>query len=187
MKILVLPVTILGLLAGLAVSAMGQTTPPGTSGTPTAPQGGLSSKSAAVLRAAASSNLFEIESSKLALARSQSNMIKEFADRMVGDHTRAANHTRQVLGELGATPPPAMLEPAHQQLLDALKAVANQDFDRAYVEAQYSAHVEAIALLRDYARTGDSERLKALAAEMLAVLQSHLDHVTRLRDGAKPR
>jgi len=105
---------------------------------------------------------------------------------MVGEHTRAANRTRQVLAELGASPPPALLEPAHQQQLDTLKAVANQQFDQAYIEAQYTAHVEAIALVRDYARIGDSERLKALAAEALPMLQSHLDHVTRLRDGAKP-
>jgi putative membrane protein len=75
-----------------------------------------------------------------------------------------------------------MLEPSHQQKLDALKAVDNPQFDKAYVESQYTEHAEAIAVVREYARSGDSERLKALAAEALAVLQSHLDHVTRLRD-----
>jgi putative membrane protein len=134
------------------------------------------------LRIAASANLFEIESSRLALLRSQSSAIKEFADRMVGDHTRAASRARQVLGEMGASLPPLMLEPSHQQKLDALKGAANPQFDEACVEAQYTEHVEAIALVREYARSGDSERLKALAAEALSVLQSHLDHVTRLCD-----
>jgi putative membrane protein len=133
-------------------------------------EAGLSDQSAAALRIVASANLFEIESSRLALARSQSNAIKEFADRMVGDH----NRTRQVLGEIGASLPPLMLEPSHQQKLDALNAAANPQFDNAYVEA--------IALVRGYARSGDSQRLKALAAEALSVLQSHLDHVTPLRD-----
>ncbi|HEX9325286.1 MAG TPA: hypothetical protein VF915_02140 [Reyranella sp.] len=40
---------------------------------------------------------------------------------------------------------------------------------------------EAIALVRDYAGTGDNERLKALAAEVLAAPQSHLDPITRRR------
>jgi putative membrane protein len=163
-------------------STLAQSTPPGTNGVPTSQNGNLSDRTIAVLRAVGSSNLFEIESSRLALAHSQSNAIKEFADRMVGDHTRAANQTRQVLGELGASAPPAMLEPARQQQLDALKAVASQAFDTAYLEAQYTAHVEAIAVVREYARTGDSERLKKVAADVLPMLQSHLDHVTRLRD-----
>ena len=175
-------VTVLGALAMLTAPAIGQSTVPGTTAAPISPQGGLSDRSAAVLRTAASSNLFEIESSRLALARSSSNAIKEFADRMVRDHARAANRTRQVLAEMGGSLPPVVLEPPHQQQLDVLKAVADPQFDTAYVEAQYVAHVEAIALVREYARTGDSERLKALAAEALAVLQSHLDHVTRLRD-----
>jgi putative membrane protein len=182
MKMLLFVVTALAALAVATVAAMGQSTVPGTSGVPSSPQRGLSDKSAVALRTMASSNLFEIESSRLALARSQSNVIKEFADRMVTDHTRAANRARQVLAEIGASLPPVMLEPPDQQKLDALKAIVNPQFDRAYVEAQYTAHVEAITLVREYARTGDSERLKALAAEVLPVLQSHLDHVTRLRD-----
>ena len=186
MKIPVLAASVVGALALLVLPALAQSTAPGTSGAPTAQPGGLSDKSMATLRSVTSSNLFEIESSRLALAHSQSELVKEFADRMVGEHTRAANRTRQVLAELGASPPPALLEPAHQQQLDTLKAVPNQQFDQAYIEAQYTAHVEAIALVRDYARIGDSERLKALAAEALPMLQSHLDHVTRLRDGAKP-
>jgi putative membrane protein len=68
-----------------------------------------------------------------------------------------------------------------------MKAAANPQFDRAYVEAQYTAHVEAITLMTDCACTSDNERLKALAAEILPTLKSHLDHVTRLGDGASPR
>jgi putative membrane protein len=187
MKMPLYAATFVCLLAVLAVPAMAQSTVPGTSGVPTSQPGGLAGKTASVLRTATSANLFEIESSRLALTRSQSTAIKEFADRMVADHTRAANRARQALNEIGASAPPAMLEPAHQQRLDALKAVANAEFDRAYVEAQYTAHVEAIGLMRDYARSGDNERLKALAGEILPVLQSHLDHVTRLRDGTTTR
>src|SRR5215218_11324090 len=112
MKMLLFFVSALGTLAVLAVAATGQSTVPGGSGVPQSGQAGLSDKSAATLRTVVSANLFEIESSRLALARSQSVAIKEFADRMVGDHSRAANRTRQVLGEIGASLPPLMLEPS---------------------------------------------------------------------------
>src|SRR5829696_6278276 len=94
MKMLLFVLSLLGSLAVLTASSMGQSTVPGGSAVPVSPQAGLSDKSAAVLRTVASSNLFEIASSRLALARSQSNAIKEFPDRMVGDHTRAANRAR---------------------------------------------------------------------------------------------
>lgn len=187
MKFLLLFTMVLRVLVGPAASALAQSSPPGTSRTPTPSQAPLSERTSAVLRSVASSNLFEIESSKLALAHSQSSAVKEFADHMVKDHTRAATRISQVLADMGASPPPAMLEPAQQQQLDALKAAANPQFDSAFIEAQYLAHVEAIAVVRDYAQTGDNERLKALAAQAVPMLQGHLDHVTRLRDGAKPR
>ncbi len=182
MKTVMLIVSAVGLFAVPATNVMAQSAAHSvTSGTP------LSPRTAAVLRTVMSSNLFEIESSRLAQTRSQSSAVRDFADHMVKHHTRAANRTRQVLADIGASPPPAMLEPAHQQQLDALKAVANQPFDSAFIEAQYVAHVEAIALLRDYAATGDNERLKSLAAQALAMLQGHLDQVTRLRDDATAR
>ena len=80
---------------------------------------------------------------------------------------------------MGATTSAAMLELAHQQQLDVLKAAANPEFDQAYVEA--------IALMTEYARPGDNERRKALAAEILPTLKSHLDHIARLGDGPLPR
>ena len=171
----------LGVLALASTPALGQSTLPGSGGVPHAQPSGLSPATASVMRTAASANLFEIESSRLAVSRSQSAVIKEFADRMIGDHTRAANRARQVVAEIGATMPTAMLESQHQKQLDTLKAVPNQEFDKAYVEAQYTAHVEAIALVRGYARSGDNERLKALATELLPMLTSHLDHIAGLR------
>ena len=179
MKINAIAASVLCFVA-LLVPAFAQV--PAPSGVPTAQPGPLPDRSMATLRQVTSSNLFEIESSRLALTRSQSKLLKEFADQMMGDHTRAANRVRQVLAEMGASPPPAMLEPAHQEQLDALKAANNQAFDKAYLEVQYTAHVDAIAVVRDYAHTGDNERLKKLAADVLPLLQSHLDHVTRLRD-----
>ena len=181
MNILLFVVSAFGLLAVLAAGSMGQSSVPGGSGVPASPQAGLSDKSAAALRTVASSNLFEIESSRLALARSQSTAIKEFADRMVGDHTRAANRARQVLGEMGASLPPLMLEASHQQKLDALKAVDNPQFDKAYVEAQYKAHVETVEMFKGYAQAGEDTRMRAFAAELLPALQAHLDHVAKLR------
>jgi putative membrane protein len=113
MNISVLLLALVAFLALPTAPALAQSTSPGTSGVPTSQQGNLSSGTVAVLRTAISANLFEIESSRLALGKTQSTAIKEFANRMVGDHTRAAKRARRVLRDMGATPPLAMLEPAH--------------------------------------------------------------------------
>ena len=60
-------------------------------------------------------------------------------------------------------------------------AEAGAAFNKAYIEAQYNAHVEAVNLFAAYAKSGDNAQLKALAAELLPTLQGHLDQVSRLR------
>jgi putative membrane protein len=131
--------------------------------------------------AAASANLFEIESSKLALERGQSAAVKDFAKRMVSDHAQAAIKMKQAVSEAKMQLPPEKLSAKDQKAYDALKGAHPATFDKAYIEAQYNAHVEAVKLFSAYAKKRDNQRLKALATELLPTLQSHLDQITKLR------
>jgi len=130
---------------------------------------------------AGSSNLFEIESSRLAMQRSQSAQVKQFANQMVADHTLAVSKMKAALSEAKIPPPPEKLNVKDQKVYDSLKQAQGAAFDKAYIEAQYNAHVEAVNLFSAYAKGGDNPRLKALAGELLPTLQGHLDHVSKLR------
>ena len=66
-------------------------------------------------------------------------------------------------------------------IFDGLEAKDAASFDKAYVDAQDKAHVETVDLFNDSARGGDNARLKAFAVELLPTLQSHLEHVSRMR------
>ena len=131
---------------------------------------------------AAAGNLFEIDSSELALRRSQSSAVRDFANRMVVDHNAAAAKLKQAVADAKLTPPAEKLDAKHQAMLDDLKAKDAASFDRAYIEVQYNAHVETVALFQSYAKGGETGRLKAFAADVLPTLQGHLDHVTKMRN-----
>jgi putative membrane protein len=174
--------TILGLsLAALAAPALGQTAPP-TRPPPTAPQTAAASVTAAtVVPTVAVANQFEIESSQLALSRSTSKAVKDFANRMITDHNLAAAKFKQALADAKIAPPSEKLDAKHQAIIDKLKAANGAAFDAAYIEAQTSAHMEAVDLLKAYARDGDNPRLKAFAADLLPTLEGHLQHVKKLK------
>jgi putative membrane protein len=133
---------------------------------------------------AASANLFEIQSSQLALQRSQATPIKDFASRMVADHNLAAAKMKQALSDAKISSPPETLNAKDQAVLDNLKIAKGAAFNKAYIEAQYNAHVEAVNLFRAYVKNGDNPRLKALATDLLPTLQGHLDHITKLRSAS---
>lgn len=128
---------------------------------------------------AVSANMFEIESSKLALKQSSSKQVRTFAQTMIKDHTMAGEKMQQVLKTEGTMPTMA-LTAKHEALLQQLQSVKGAEFDRAYVTAQTEGHVEAVALFRSYAAKPDDKALGAFAKSTLPALEKHLANVQKL-------
>jgi putative membrane protein len=126
-------------------------------------------------------NLFEIESSKVALTKTKADKVKSFANQMVTDHTQAGTKFKQAVSDAKLTPPAEKLDAKHQALLDDLKKKDGTAFDAAYIKAQYDGHVETVAMFEAYAKGGDNARMKQFANEMLPTLKMHLDQVSKLR------
>src|SRR4051812_42687029 len=124
-------------LCAAAVGASAQTTDPANKPTPP-----TVTPTASFVQAAVVGNLFEVESSKLALERSPSAAVKTFAKHMIDDHSaagvvfaEAVNHAK-----LPVTPPPFKLDAKHQAALDELRTKQGADFDKTYVDLQRRAH-----------------------------------------------
>jgi putative membrane protein len=131
--------------------------------------------------AAGASNLFEIQSSELALQRSTTPAVQSFAQQMIADHTNAGKKLDAVLaGSNSAVTPPKMLDARHQALLEQLSQAEGERFDAEYIRMQVQAHQEAVALFTAYADGGDDAKLRAFATETLPVLRHHYEEVRKL-------
>ncbi|KQR71582.1 hypothetical protein ASG25_21305 [Rhizobium sp. Leaf384] len=128
----------------------------------------------------ASANTFEIESSKLALDRASDAGIKDAAKMIIADHEKAGEKLKATLQGKDAPPPEAKLAPKHQKMIDQLQAARGKDFDTLYLDMQAQAHMEAIALFRTYAGSGDDQALVGFAKETLPSLETHMAHVKTL-------
>lgn len=137
------------------------------------------------VQAAVVGNLFEVESSKLALERAQSPAVKTFAQHMVDDHNKAGVKLSDAIAKANVAQPPMRLDARRLTVLDGLRGKQGADFEKAYVEAQYAAHVDAVEQFKGYAAAGENADLKAVAAELLPTLQKHLGEVTKLRAANK--
>lgn len=128
---------------------------------------------------AASSNMFEVQSSELAIRTSRNENVRAFAQHMIEDHTAAGERMKEAaLGDGLATAD--MLMPDHQSQLDNLAAVAVEDFDQSYLAAQLAAHEEAVLLFQGYASDGEEGALRDFAAETLPTLEMHRREVEAL-------
>lgn len=129
---------------------------------------------AAFVPMATSSNLFEIESSRLALDRARNPEVRRFARQMIRDHNVATRRMAAVVRRSGVPMPPPALIPRHQQMLATVQGAA--DFDAAYMSAQVMAHQESIALFTAYGTNGDVPPQAKFARATLPNLQMHLEH-----------
>jgi putative membrane protein len=129
---------------------------------------------------AASSNMFEIMSSKAALEKATSAEAKAFAEHMVADHTKAGEEMKPAAEAEGVTVPDR-LDEKHQAQLDKLTPLEGENFDQAYIAAQLAAHEEAVALFKGYAAGGAPGTMKEFAAKTLPTLEEHLAEVQKLK------
>jgi putative membrane protein len=131
---------------------------------------------------AAMGDLYEVEASKVALARSQSADVKEFAQQMVDAHTRSSDDLKARLARAGQIVElPTMLDAEHQRKLDDLKAANARAFDARYAAGQKEAHDQALMLHRDYAMRGTVADLKAFAADIVPKIEMHVQMAAELQ------
>jgi putative membrane protein len=124
---------------------------------------------------AASSDMFEIQSSQLALQASQNQAVRNYANMMIAHHQATTQNLMTAAQSARVTPPTPMLMPMHQQMLDQLRAAGTgAAFDAAYKQAQVMSHQEALNLHTNYAQSGDLPAFRQVAASAVPIVQQHL-------------
>jgi putative membrane protein len=144
---------------------------------------GITPSTADFVKEAATSDMFEIESSKLAAQKATDEATKNFANQMVTDHTKTSAQLKEAVANDPKTPIPTELDSSHQSKLDKLKGLTAADFTKLYHDDQVTAHKNAVNLFERYAKGGDNATLKSWAAKTLPELQHHLDLAQSLEKG----
>ncbi|WP_370310390.1 DUF4142 domain-containing protein [Sphingobium abikonense] len=128
---------------------------------------------------AGAADLFEIESSKIALEKSQNKAVRDFGQMMIDQHQKSTADIKAAQ-KAGVTVQPPALMANQQQMLEEIKAADAGSFDSVYVRNQRMAHNAALALHQGYARNGDTPALKETASAVAKVVQEHIDHLASL-------
>ena len=129
----------------------------------------------------AASDLYEIESAKLAADKASSADVKSLAQHIRTDHEKSSAELKSAAGTANISVAPK-LDAEKQGMLDQLKTAARgADFDKLYVEQQKTAHQKALDLLRGYSSRGDNEALKAFATKASGVVKNHLDQANSIK------
>ena len=135
---------------------------------------------------AAVSDMFEVESSKVALKRSTNSEVKAFARMMIKAHTQTTADLKAAIAKSGQTLlPPSTLPDDKAKALQDLKDADAKDFDKKFMDAQVDGHQAALDLMARYAKDGDVADIKDFAGKTAPAVQEHLDKAKAIRDALK--
>ena len=159
-------------LIGPPALAQSTATPP-PSGSTTPEQRGATHPDRNFFHEAARAGLVEVEASKMALAKADSAQVKQFAQRMIDDHTIAAKELEALAQGKGVTLPK---EPSRMQRtrLSGLESLSGPRFDARYAEfIGVDSHRQAVQLFERASRRAQDADVRSFAAKTLPTLQDH--------------
>ena len=126
------------------------------------------------LEKAGAGDLYERDSSRLALAKSRDAAVREFAQKMIDDHAKSTADLAASAKAADLKPASPLLSSAQQTMIATLGPLSGAEFDRTYLDQQRKAHAEALSLHRTYAAGGDQPALRQTAAKIVPVIEHHI-------------
>jgi putative membrane protein len=143
--------------------ALGQT--PGVAGS-------VSSEDRQFVQEAAMANRAEIEMGKTGVQKARSQRVRQFAQRMIDDHTSADDELKQLASDKGLSVTASMGQ--HGSMMDKLSSYSGEAFDREYMRMMVDDHVKTVELFERQAQGGDDPELRSFAERTLSTLREHL-------------
>jgi putative membrane protein len=142
---------------------------------------GIAPRTSDFVKEAAIGDMFEIQSSQLALTKGD-DAAKAFATQMIAAHTKTTEELKGLVagGKVQAALPTG-LDGAHEKMLDKLKGLSGGAFDKQYDSDQVAGHKDAESLFSRYAKSGENPALKDWASQTLPMIEHHLEMAQGLK------
>jgi len=121
----------------------------------------------------------EVQLSKLAADRAGSPEVKQWAQRLVQDHTKA-NQELMTVAKAKDFSLPKDLDDTHEDVVKLFSKLEGGQFDREFLSYQVMHHEKDTAAFSVQAKGGQDPELKAFAAKQLPILQEHLQQARNL-------
>lgn len=122
----------------------------------------------------ARSNMAEIQLGQLAEQRATSADVKNYARRMVDDHTKANSELREIANDKNITIP-TDLDSKQKSEYERMSKLSGANFDRAYMERVEKHHRKDVAYFEKQANEGTDNDVKQWAQRTLPTLRKHLE------------
>jgi putative membrane protein len=138
----------------------------------------------AFVEKAAAGGKAEVELGQLAQEKAQNEQVKQFAQRMVTDHSQA-NGELVSMGDKMQLTLPTELDKDSQDLKNKLSKLNGAKFDKEYMKAMVDDHQKDMQEFEKAAGSAVNSDVKTFASKTSAVIRQHLDMAKSIESSLK--
>jgi len=133
----------------------------------------------AFVRNALQGGMAEVQLGQLALQKSSNDDVKQFAQRMVDDHTKLGDEMKQVAQQMSVKPPDS-ISGKDKSTINKLQALNGDAFDKAYIKDMVKDHEKDQKEFKQEAQNASNPALKQAAAQGEQVVSQHLQMIQQI-------
>ena len=123
----------------------------------------------------------EVLLNRMALQRTQNEHVRQFAQKMIEDHTKNNQKLTLIVSEERIAVPDKPL-PEQEKDMRHLSSAEVKNFDKEFMDHMVQAHEKAVNLFEKGSKELKNEKLKNYAKESLPTLKEHLKLAKETRD-----
>lgn len=127
---------------------------------------------------AARGSMFELRVADLAQEKAASAEVKQFAQKLKQDHTKANQQLEMIAKERQVQMPADIGD--HQKELTKLTGLSGEAFDKEFIKMQVKDHKKDISMFRKHAEKSMDSDLRDFATNTVPVLEGHLQQAQSL-------
>jgi putative membrane protein len=122
----------------------------------------------------------EVQFGQLAQQKSQSNDVKQFAQKMVADHSQMADKWfKPVAKQLGVSEPKGPSKKDKKEIAK-LQGLSGDDFDREYITMMVKDHQQDLKDFKDEAQVAQDANVKQVAEQGSNIIAQHLQLIEQI-------
>jgi putative membrane protein len=123
--------------------------------------------------------LAEVQLGQLTLQKSNNPQVKEFAQRMIDDHTKLNDQMKPVAQQLGVTVP-NQVSKNDRKTMAKLQTLSGSAYDQAYIKDMVKDHKQDLNDFQMEASSGQDQTVKDAATQGSKVIAQHLQMAQQL-------
>jgi putative membrane protein len=131
------------------------------------------------VRKAMQGGMAEVQLGQLTLQKSSNDQVKQFAQRMIDDHTKLNDQMKPVAQQLGVSAP-NQVSKKDRAAMAKLQTLSGSAYDEAYIRDMVKDHKQDLSDFQSEASSGQDQTVKDAATQGSQVISQHLQMIEQI-------